>query len=343
FSVWGISATLDIPADQIEDLCEGLAEKELFIQFAGIEETCDEGLSAHYEFRHSLYRQVVYQKLSEVSRSKLHRLLGERLKLLCTSGRQEVAAELAMHFELGHEFEQAIHYLVIAAENAGKRFAYRDSIEILQHALALVQKVDSLRLIETELRILQLIGDTHYWLGEISQSAQAYERQSSRAAQAGLEAAQLNAMERLVLPYGFIDPDHGIRVSEQAVQLSTKLNDPVLLALSQMLCAGYRCVYETWRDEDWEVWTSANETFCRLSVSPLPLNHYHLYLYLLLLRGEYQETLKLLEAEPSLPMSDTANLMLYVFRTSAHTVVLLRSGRLGELLQLVRDGQELAA
>jgi DNA-binding winged helix-turn-helix (wHTH) protein/tetratricopeptide (TPR) repeat protein len=343
FSVWAISHTLDSPTNEIEDLCEGLAEKEQFIRAAGIQEIGEEGVSAHYEFQHSLHRQVIYQSLSEVSRSRLHRLLGERLKLLCTPGRQEVASEVAMHFEQGHEHEQAIHYLIIAAENASKRFAYRDSIHILQHALELLHKVDSSRLIEIELRILELIGNTQYWLGEMLESARTYERQAARAAEAGLKAAEMNALGRLVMPLGFIDPDHGISVAQQAVQICADLNDPVLLARAQMLAAGYRCVYDTWRDGDWEVWTTANDTLRRLTDSPLPLYHRSLYSYLLLLRGEYQEALKNLEAEPSSPTNETNSLLLYVFTLSAKTVMLLRSGRLGELLQLVRDGQELAA
>src|SRR5262249_5385078 len=171
FSVWVISATLDMPADQIEELCEGLAERQRFIQSAGIQEIGEDGISPHYEFRHSLFRQVVYRSLSEVSRSRLHRVLGGRLKVLCDHGKQEIASEVAMHFEQGHEHDQAIHYLVLAAENASKRFAYRDSIQILQHALELIHKIDSTRLVETELRILELIGDTQYWLGEMSESA----------------------------------------------------------------------------------------------------------------------------------------------------------------------------
>jgi tetratricopeptide (TPR) repeat protein len=248
-----------------------------------------------------------------------------------------------MHFEQGHDYDQAIHYLVIAAENAGKRFAYRESIQILQHALELVHQVDPSRLIETELRILELIGDTQYWLGEMSASAHTYERQVARAAQAGLKAAGINAMGRLVMPLGFIDPDRGVSVAQRAVEISAGLNDPVLLAHSQMLAAGYRCIYDRWRDEDWKVWTCAKDTLCRIGDPPLPPYHRNLYSYLLLLRGEYQKVLELLDAEASSSVSDTASLMLNVFLISTRTIVLLRSGRLGELLQLVRDGQEQAA
>ena len=343
FSVWAISSTLENAESEIETLCEGLAEREQFIQSAGMQEIGEEGVSAHYEFRHSIYRQVVYRSLSEVSRSRMHGLLGKRLKILCTPDRQEIASEVAMHFERAHEHDQAIHYLVIAAENAGKRFAYRESIHILQHALELLHKLDSSRLIEVELQILELIGDTHYWLGEMSESACTYEKQATRAAEAGLKSAEIDALGRLVIPLGFIDPDRGVSIAERAVQLSASFSDPVLQARSQMLAAGYRCVYDTWRDEDWKLWSSANEALGGLSPSQLPPYHQNLYSYLLLLRGEYDEAAKHIVVQPSSPITETASLMFYVFTLSSKTLILLRSGRLGELLQLVTEGRELAA
>jgi tetratricopeptide (TPR) repeat protein len=343
FSVWAIGATLENAESEIEALCEGLAEREQFIESAGMQEIGEEGVSAHYEFRHSLYRQVVYRSLSEVSRSRMHHLLGERLKLLCTPGRQEIASEVAMHFERAHDHDQAIHYLVIAAENAGKRFAYRESIHILQHALELLRPLRSNRLIEIELRILELIGDTQYCLGEMSEAAHTYETQAARAAETKLKAAELNAIEHLVMPLGFIDPDRGISFAERAVELSADLHDPALLARAQMLAAGYRCVYETWNDEDWELWSSANKTLCQLSESPLPPYHQSLYSYLLVLRGEYEEASKLLMVQPSSPISETVSFMVHFFTVSTKTLLLLRSGRLGELLQLVTEGRESAA
>jgi DNA-binding winged helix-turn-helix (wHTH) protein/tetratricopeptide (TPR) repeat protein len=343
FSVWAIGATLENAESEIEAFCEGLAEREQFIESAGMQEIGEVGVSAHYEFRHSLYRQVVYRSLSEVSRSRMHHLLGERLKLLCTPGRQEIASEVAMHFERARDHDQAIHYLVIAAENAGKRFAYRESIHILQHALELLRQLDSKRLIEIELRILELIGDTYYYLGEMSQAARTYETQAVRAAEAKLKAAELNAIEHLVMPLGFIDPDRGISFAERAVELSANLNDPILLARAQMLAAGYRCVYETWSDEDWELWSSANKTLCQVSESPLPPYHQSLCSYLLVLRGEYEEASKLLVAQPSSPINETVSFMTHFFTVSTKTLLLLRSGRLGELLQLVTEGRELAA
>src|SRR4029077_12745968 len=103
--------------------------------------------------------------------------------------------------------EQAIRYLKLAAENATSRFAYRDSIQTLQHALKLVSRVPTDVGAELELQILELIGDAHYALGAMSDSATPYEVEASRAAQMRLRTAQVRALSCLIRPYGLIDPD----------------------------------------------------------------------------------------------------------------------------------------
>jgi len=86
-------------------------------------------ISAHYEFRHSLYREVLYRRLPEAARSETAPAVGAELKAFCDPCEQELATELALHFEGGHDYEQAIRYLILAAQNAVGRFAYRDCVK----------------------------------------------------------------------------------------------------------------------------------------------------------------------------------------------------------------------
>src|SRR5260370_37814411 len=67
FSVWAVTGALEIESSRIEDACEVLAEKQQFINAAGTHELANGELSAYYEFRHSLYREVLYRQLSSVN------------------------------------------------------------------------------------------------------------------------------------------------------------------------------------------------------------------------------------------------------------------------------------
>ena len=143
FSAWAVSTAAGIDPGEIEDVCEGLVAKLQFIKCSGIKEQANGEISAHYDFLHSLYREVLYGRLSEGARSKLHLLLAQRLKSFCDPCEQELATELALHFEGGRDYQQAIRYLILASENAAGRFAYQDSLEILRHALGLAAKLSS--------------------------------------------------------------------------------------------------------------------------------------------------------------------------------------------------------
>jgi DNA-binding winged helix-turn-helix (wHTH) protein len=341
FSVWAITTEAESDPGSIEDACEGLAEREQFIKAAGINELANGQISAHYEFRHSLYREVLYRRLSEVARSKLHLLLAQRLKAFCDPCEQELATELALHFEGGHEYEQAIRYLIFAAENAAGRFAYRDSIEILHHALELVPKVASGNRIEREIQILGRIGDAHYVLGNMADSAQAYEKAASQAAQGALGTAQVNALICLALPLGMIDVDQSIAAVEQAARIGASLDDPLLAARSQMLAACARLYYDTWRSEDAKIWASAQEAVRRLSNTGASQYPDMPYAILQPLQGGYKEALKIVEAG-ILKVSATTSPVSYLLAHGAKAVALMLLGQFGETLKVIRMASERA-
>src|SRR5262249_20073300 len=50
----------------------------------------------------------------------------------------EIAAELAMHFEQGRDYRRAIRYLQQAGENAMRRSAYQEAINLLTKGLELL-------------------------------------------------------------------------------------------------------------------------------------------------------------------------------------------------------------
>src|SRR5262249_46897839 len=160
------------------------AERRHFIRAAGIHELADGSSSAHYEFAHSLYREVLYGRLSAVQRLRLHRKIGERLEALSLPPRFELASELAQHFEQARDYDRAIRFLIRAAENAARRFAHGEALEALGHALELVPLADASGRVELELRILERTGDAHYLLGAMAEAAAAYEAGAARAEQA---------------------------------------------------------------------------------------------------------------------------------------------------------------
>ena len=343
FSVWAITTAAEIDRGSIEDACEGLSERLQFIQAAGIHELANGQVSAHYDFRHSLYREVLYRRLSEVTRSRLHLQLAQRLKAFCDPCELELASELALHFEGGHDYEQAIRYLILASENAAGRFAYRDSLEILRHALDLAVKLSPALRDELEVQVLESMGHSHFALGALVQSAHAYATAAERTRQAGLKTAQLRVLTSAMYPLGFIDPGQGLAALEEAVKVSMSVNDPTRLAGTQMLAAACRLVFDTWSPTDAELCTSSYETLLRLDHSELDPYQQIVYAHILMLKGNYGESLDLCERSVSeasvCRVGHVVNFLAHFGALSAKTIALVHMGQLGKVLQITQAGR----
>ena len=338
FSVWGIGPTLDMEEDDIERLCEGLSGREMFIRSVGLHELDNGAASAQYDFRHSLYRQVLYRGLSEATRSKLHLCLGERLAACTTKGRQDLSSELALHFEEGRDYEQAIYYWISTAQNAAGRFAHRECIQILNHARELAPRVNGSAGVRLEIQILDYLGDVHYALGNMADSAAAHQMAAARAAEVGWRAAQVNALNRLALSLSFDDPERGLEICAQSERVASSHNDPLLLARTQMLASSCRLLYGAWRKEDAEVCAASDRIVRSLMDSAAP-EHHMLYAYVQSIQGAYRESLLYAEAGVE-EIAGTSSLIVYL-SIASKAITLLQIGRWGEALRLVREAREM--
>lgn len=197
FTAWSVAIMMAADSTSVENMCAQLAERQQFLKARGARELSSGEITLEYEFRHSLYREVLYRRLSPTHRVTYHRRLGEGLEQLRPSIEGDSAAEIALHFEEGREYERAIRHLVLAAENATRRYAHRESIDTLQHALELIPRIDQQPGQELEVEILGKIGDSHYALGDMERSASTYHAMATRAAAAGLLTAQANALMHL--------------------------------------------------------------------------------------------------------------------------------------------------
>lgn len=341
FSIWALAAAAELDSAAIEETCDALVERLQFLKSAGIDESPNGEPSAHYEFRHSFYREVLYRRQSEASRSKLHLLLAQRLQAICNPCRPEVASELALHFEGGRDHGQAVHYFVLAAENAAARFAYRDSIGILQHALQLAAKLNPALRPGLEVRVLEAIGDAHFALGALPESGDAYGSAASRAAEAGLKSAQVHALLCAMYPLGFIDPDKGLAALDQAVETSVSVGDPLLLARAQMLASTCHLIFDEWTHKSTEVYLSARKRMLSLGDPCTDPHQQVAHAHAIAMMGEHQQALDIFDAAMDC-RARGAGLVPRFGALSGKTMVLVRMGRLGDALRIIRSARESA-
>ena len=87
----------------------------------------DGTLGAHYHFRHALFCETAYARISPERLARLHLLIGCRLEKAYAGKASSIAAELAVHFEQARDLSLAVSYLEQAARNALHRSAYLGS------------------------------------------------------------------------------------------------------------------------------------------------------------------------------------------------------------------------
>jgi DNA-binding SARP family transcriptional activator/energy-coupling factor transporter ATP-binding protein EcfA2 len=73
---------------------------------------------ARYRFRHTLFQKYLYQTLDEAERVVLHREVARTLEALYGDQSEQIAAQLAHHFEAAGNAVKAAEYLGLAAKKA---------------------------------------------------------------------------------------------------------------------------------------------------------------------------------------------------------------------------------
>jgi len=91
-----------------------------------------------YRFVHNLFQQYLYGSLDEVERAYLHRDMGEVLETLFAGETEEVAAQLARHFEEGGIPAKAAAYRLQAGNRAHRMSAHQEAATHLRAGLELL-------------------------------------------------------------------------------------------------------------------------------------------------------------------------------------------------------------
>jgi predicted ATPase/DNA-binding winged helix-turn-helix (wHTH) protein len=138
FAVAAVAAAVPLAPEALEGRYTALARYGQFIVASGTETWPDGTVTACYHFRHALYHEVVYGRVSAGQRVRLHQQIGARKAAGYGVQARQIAAELAMHFERGHDYQRAVPFLQQAGENAIRRCANQEATSYIQRGLGLL-------------------------------------------------------------------------------------------------------------------------------------------------------------------------------------------------------------
>jgi DNA-binding winged helix-turn-helix (wHTH) protein len=160
FTAGVVAHALDADADSVDSACESLANERRLLQYAGTVTWPDGTIQSRYAFRHALFLHAALARNTAATVRTRHRSLAERLETAYVGHEDEVASELAVHFEHGQMLAKAARYHVVAGERAARRCGYKEAAEHHERARALLERTPESR----ERDVLELrVSLSHGW------------------------------------------------------------------------------------------------------------------------------------------------------------------------------------
>jgi predicted ATPase len=136
FAIATVAAAVAVPDEVVEARCVVWMYQGQLLHAAGTQTWPDGTVTACYRFRHALYQHAVYERIATGQRLRFHRHIAARLEHGYGEHASDVAAELAMHYEGGQIYAQALRYRHAAAQNALARGGYAEAMAHLRQGLA---------------------------------------------------------------------------------------------------------------------------------------------------------------------------------------------------------------
>ena len=114
---------------------------------------------SRYRFQHILIQRYLYDNLDKVEKKLFHEAVARELEELFGEQSEEVAVDLAWHFERAEMESKAVAYLQQAAEQALQRSAHRPAVQHLTNGLEILQTLpETPERAGHELMLLAMLG-----------------------------------------------------------------------------------------------------------------------------------------------------------------------------------------
>ena len=210
----------------IRSLSNELEKRYLLVVEMGEKKVGKQFLS-NYRFSHVLIQQYLYDELSAGEQRILHGDIAEALESLYANQTNEIALQLARHYEAAGDDEKATANLIIAGDSAYRVYAYNEAIAAYTRAVELDEQaalsVEQLTHVYIRRgRALELNNQYELALQNYNQMLGAAQKRQDQAIEL---AAKVAAGTLYCTPTPLADADKGQRISDETLLLARELGD----------------------------------------------------------------------------------------------------------------------
>jgi DNA-binding winged helix-turn-helix (wHTH) protein len=242
------AANLD--AQDFEEICDELSRRSHFIRHDSLTVFPDYGPSRTWAFNHALYRQVLYGRIGPIRRARLHHAVAQRLEAIYPANeREERAAGLAEHWAKAHEAPRALSYLRLALHTTLRRYAYRDALTVLDHALQIADTLPDDSRAAAQLELLErraaVYGVTHD-----ARAPDAYALLAQNAAALGDLETQVRAHLGAAYTSSWRNLAESVTWLNRAIELTDNQHDSAARDIARIIIHVRRIWSVGWSSED---------------------------------------------------------------------------------------------
>jgi DNA-binding winged helix-turn-helix (wHTH) protein len=242
------AAGLQIDEDQFEVVCEELLRRTTFIRRGDVQTVAGGRTVQSYEFRHSLFRLVVYDRQIRSRRAMRHARVADRLVAIFEAD-GSISSEAARHYLAAERWSDAVDHLQRVSRNVMQRFSNREAATALERALSLVQHLPKG---ERDLRHVELLEDlARVYVGALdSRAAAVYERLAHAAERVTREDILCRALLGRAFALAWTDCEASMPIWQEAIVRSATLKDPIARARIRTAAHGWRNWAAGWSADD---------------------------------------------------------------------------------------------
>ena len=242
-----LAEVTDEDAIVVEQVCEHLAQRNLFLRIAGEASVRER---SQYVFIHSLYREAFYRRLPPGRRQHLHRRFGECIERSAGEHDRDFISELASHFQRSDQPRRALHYLGLAAEHAAQLQAPSEAVALFQQAFTQIARLPKPEQAACEIGLVEELGLVYRLMGQFAEAAQTFQRMVERAALAGDLHSEIRGCQALAGVLSWFDRERCLECVNRIAALSSQLPDEHTRVVAQGHIGYWNLLFKGWNDED---------------------------------------------------------------------------------------------
>ena len=241
-----VASLLEIDEVDLEERLAHLEKTHRLIETRGEEELPDGSLATRYRFAHALYQNFLYSDLVNKRRVMLHRQAGEQLVRHYGKRVNQIATQLALHFERGRDFSRAIEFLIHAGDNATKLYANAEAADHYSRAIGLVEKLPEEAQPEILVTLFQKRGTVNMALSRFAQSVDDYTNMLNHQKSLGSPEKQAEALNALALTLFFSHrlEEMEARANEALEAAKVAGSEPLSVQTAALMALKYLCYGE---------------------------------------------------------------------------------------------------